>query len=73
MKKTIILMLLAVAAISFAACDSLIPDNLATEEENTPGGNDNPGGSDGTEDEPPTIVRNQKIVKYLSDEDGNII
>lgn len=73
MKKTIILMLLAVAAISFAACDSLIPNGPPTEEENTPGGNDNPGGTDGTEDETPTIVHNQKIVKLLSDEDGNII
>ena len=51
MKKTIILMLLAMAAFSFTACDSLIPNDLPTEEENTPGGNDNPGGSDGTEDE----------------------
>lgn len=60
MKKTIILMLLAVAAFSFTACDSLIPNDLPTEEENTQGGNDNPGGSDGTEDETPTIVPNPK-------------
>ena len=73
MKKTIILMLLAMAAFSFTACDSLIPNDPSTEEENTQGGNCNPGGSDGTEDETPTIVPNQKIVKYLSDEDGNII
>lgn len=61
------------AALSFTACDSLIPNDLPTEEENTQGGNDNPGGSDGTEDETPTIVHNQKIVKLLSDEDGNLI
>ena len=63
------------AALSFTACDSLIPNDLPTEEENTQGGNgnDNTGGSDGTEDEPPTIVPNPKIVKYLSDEDGNLI
>ena len=73
MKKTIILMLMAVAAFSFTACDSLIPNDPSTEEENTQGSNGNPGGTDGTEDETPTIVPNQKIVKYLSDEDGNII
>ena len=69
-------MLLCTAiATAFTACDSLIPNDPSTEEENTQGGNgnDNPGGSDGTEDETPTIVHNQKIVKLLSDEDGNII
>lgn len=47
-------MLLCTAiATAFTACDSLIPNDPSTEEENTQGGNgnDNPGGSDGAEDE----------------------
>lgn len=60
MKKTMIFMLLCAAmATAFTACDSLIPNDPTTEEENTPGGNngndnDNPGG---TVDDGKTRVR----------------
>lgn len=52
-------MLLAATACSFTACDSLIPNDPATEEENKPGGDDNGGGSgnDGEDEEPSPEIK----------------
>lgn len=71
MKKTIILMLLAVAAFSFTACDSLIPNDLPTEEENTQGGNGNEGNGESVNNEDEPWITSDRLLKSIEATDEN--
>lgn len=71
MKKTIILMLLAVAAFSFTACDSLIPNDPTVEEENTQGGNDNEGNGESVDNEDEPWITSDRLLKSIEVTDEN--
>ena len=71
MKKTIILMLLAVAAFSFTACDSLIPNDPSTEEENTQGGNGNEGNGESVDNKDMPWITSDRLLKSIETTDEN--